>query len=182
MAARSTWVRTSDDALTAEVIVAGAGPAGATAARTLAATGVQTLLVEKAAFPRNKPCGGGISARWTREARRHHSPGIVMGQRTRAAAVRAAAAATLFVGALAGLQNVANGVTAEARSMRAQAASPRAAQPAITYEVRFPEPEHHWLEVTMTVTALGGAPLRAQMSRSSPGRYAVHEFAKNVFS
>ena len=26
------------------------------------------------------------------------------------------------------------------------------------------------------------APLRARMSRSSPGRYAVHEFAKNVFS
>ena len=47
----------------AEVIVAGAGPAGAVAARTLAKAGVQTLLVERAAFPRNKPCGGGISVR-----------------------------------------------------------------------------------------------------------------------
>jgi geranylgeranyl reductase family protein len=45
------------------VIVAGAGPAGAVAARTLAARGVSTLIVDRATFPRNKPCGGGISAR-----------------------------------------------------------------------------------------------------------------------
>ena len=45
------------------VIVAGAGPAGAVAARTLAAAGIETRLVDKAAFPRNKPCGGGISVR-----------------------------------------------------------------------------------------------------------------------
>ena len=47
----------------ADVIVAGAGPAGAVAARTLAAAGIDTLLVDRAAFPRNKPCGGGISIR-----------------------------------------------------------------------------------------------------------------------
>lgn len=47
----------------ADVIVAGAGPAGAIAARTLAAAGVHTLLVDRARFPRNKPCGGGISLR-----------------------------------------------------------------------------------------------------------------------
>lgn len=34
----------------------------------------------------------------------------------------------------------------------------------------------------MTVRGLGREPLRARMSRSSPGRYAVSEFAKNVFS
>ena len=45
------------------VIVAGAGPAGAVAARTLAAAGIETVLVDKAVFPRNKPCGGGISMR-----------------------------------------------------------------------------------------------------------------------
>jgi geranylgeranyl reductase family protein len=49
--------------LDAQVVVAGAGPAGAVAACTLAAAGVDTLLVDRAAFPRNKPCGGGISAR-----------------------------------------------------------------------------------------------------------------------
>ncbi len=47
----------------ADVIVAGAGPAGAVAARTLADAGVSTLLVDRARFPRNKPCGGGISIR-----------------------------------------------------------------------------------------------------------------------
>jgi len=47
----------------ADVIVAGAGPAGATAARHLSASGLRTLLVDRAAFPRNKPCGGGITTR-----------------------------------------------------------------------------------------------------------------------
>jgi geranylgeranyl reductase family protein len=47
----------------ADVIVAGAGPAGALAARALAAAGIDTLLVDRATFPRNKPCGGGISTR-----------------------------------------------------------------------------------------------------------------------
>jgi geranylgeranyl reductase family protein len=46
-----------------DVIVAGGGPAGAVAARTLAAAGLRTLVVDKSAFPRNKPCGGGISTR-----------------------------------------------------------------------------------------------------------------------
>lgn len=48
---------------TFDVIVAGAGPAGATAAKTLGEAGVATLLLDKGAFPRDKPCGGGISAR-----------------------------------------------------------------------------------------------------------------------
>src|SRR3954469_5829413 len=54
--------------------------------------------------------------------------------------------------------------------------------PPISYRVTFPEPEHHWMQVEMTVTNLGTQPLDARMSRSSPGRYAVAEFAKNVFS
>lgn len=48
---------------TFDVIVAGAGPAGATAAKTLGEAGVSTLLLDKSAFPRDKPCGGGISTR-----------------------------------------------------------------------------------------------------------------------
>ena len=55
------------------------------------------------------------------------------------------------------------------------------AQTPIQYRVSFPEPEHHWLQVELTVAELGAQPLRARMSRSSPGRYAVHEFAKNIF-
>jgi geranylgeranyl reductase family protein len=48
---------------TFDVIVAGAGPAGATAAKVLGEAGVSTLLLDKSSFPRDKPCGGGISAR-----------------------------------------------------------------------------------------------------------------------
>jgi len=45
------------------VLVVGAGPAGATAARTLAKAGIPVRLLDRSAFPRNKPCGGGISMR-----------------------------------------------------------------------------------------------------------------------
>jgi len=45
------------------LLVVGAGPAGATAARTLAAAGWPVWLLDRSSFPRNKPCGGGISAR-----------------------------------------------------------------------------------------------------------------------
>jgi menaquinone-9 beta-reductase len=43
------------------VVVIGAGPAGALAARQLALSGLKTLLVDKSAFPRAKVCGGCIS-------------------------------------------------------------------------------------------------------------------------
>src|SRR5882762_219014 len=45
------------------VTVVGAGPAGATAARALAKAGVTVRLLDRSNFPRNKPCGGGISIR-----------------------------------------------------------------------------------------------------------------------
>jgi geranylgeranyl reductase family protein len=48
------------------VVVVGAGPAGATAARTLALAGCRVRLLDRAVFPRNKPCGGGISLRVVR--------------------------------------------------------------------------------------------------------------------
>ncbi|WP_165986194.1 geranylgeranyl reductase family protein [Streptomyces sp. YIM 98790] len=43
-----------------DVIVVGAGPAGASAARAAAETGRRVLLLEKAELPRYKTCGGGI--------------------------------------------------------------------------------------------------------------------------
>lgn len=46
-----------------DVIVVGAGPAGATAARTLARGGLRVQLLERSRFPRNKPCGGAITMR-----------------------------------------------------------------------------------------------------------------------
>jgi geranylgeranyl reductase family protein len=46
-----------------DVIVVGAGPAGATCARICARGGLKTLLLDKDAFPRQKPCAGAVSAR-----------------------------------------------------------------------------------------------------------------------
>ncbi|MEU6444088.1 geranylgeranyl reductase family protein [Streptomyces sp. NPDC047046] len=43
-----------------DVVVVGAGPAGASAAYAAAVTGRRVLLLEKAALPRYKTCGGGI--------------------------------------------------------------------------------------------------------------------------
>lgn len=43
-----------------DCLVLGAGPAGSTAARELAARGARVLLVDRAPFPRDKPCGGGV--------------------------------------------------------------------------------------------------------------------------
>ena len=50
-----------------DVIVAGGGPAGATAAHCLAAAGVSVAILEKATFPRDKTCGGGLIARVLRD-------------------------------------------------------------------------------------------------------------------
>ncbi|MCC7184628.1 MAG: M61 family peptidase, partial [Acidobacteria bacterium] len=60
------------------------------------------------------------------------------------------------------------------QSVAAKVAPPAAA---VSYRVTFPEPEHHWMQVEVTFSGLGTRPLQARMSRSSPGRYAVHEFA-----
>jgi len=47
----------------ADVIVVGAGPAGSTAAYYLATAGLDVLLLEKTAFPREKVCGDGLTPR-----------------------------------------------------------------------------------------------------------------------
>lgn len=46
-----------------DIIVVGAGPAGATAARECAERGLQVTVLDKAEFPRDKPCGGGVNVR-----------------------------------------------------------------------------------------------------------------------
>lgn len=50
-----------------DVVVVGAGPAGATAARICAKNKLKTLLLEKNKIPREKPCAGGISPRALKE-------------------------------------------------------------------------------------------------------------------
>ena len=54
----------------ADVIVAGAGPAGAATALLLARAGVDVLLLDRAVFPRSKPCGDCLSVGATAVLRR----------------------------------------------------------------------------------------------------------------
>jgi geranylgeranyl reductase family protein len=50
-----------------EAIVVGAGPAGSTAAYRLSQAGARVLLLDRERFPRDKPCGGGLTYRAVRE-------------------------------------------------------------------------------------------------------------------
>jgi geranylgeranyl reductase family protein len=50
-----------------DAIVVGAGPAGSATAIRLAREGARVLLADRARFPRDKPCGGGVTGRAARE-------------------------------------------------------------------------------------------------------------------
>ena len=52
----------------------------------------------------------------------------------------------------------------------------------VRYEIAFPNAVHHEAEVKVTFRGLPPGALELRMSRSSPGRYALHEFAKNVYA
>src|SRR5690606_9681039 len=56
-----------------------------------------------------------------------------------------------------------------------------AAQDTISYSVSFANAAHHEAEITIEVPNVPSGPLTFRMSRSSPGRYATHEFGKNVY-
>ena len=62
-----------------------------------------------------------------------------------------------------------------ASAVRLDLASP------IRYRLSFPEPQHRWMQVEATFPELGAGALELRMSRSSPGRYSLHDFAKNVY-
>lgn len=55
------------------------------------------------------------------------------------------------------------------------------AQP-LHYELSFPNAIHHEAQITLTASQLPRKPAIFRMSRSSPGRYATHEFGKNVYA
>jgi geranylgeranyl reductase family protein len=50
-----------------DAIVVGAGPAGSVTAYRLASEGASVLLLDRARFPRDKPCGGGLTVRALRQ-------------------------------------------------------------------------------------------------------------------
>lgn len=57
------------------------------------------------------------------------------------------------------------------------------AQQEISYEVSFPNALHHEAEIKMTIPNIpANTPLKVRFARSSPGRYATHEFGKNIYN
>ncbi len=50
-----------------DAVVVGAGPAGSVTAYRLARAGARVLLLDRARFPRDKPCGGGLTVRAVRQ-------------------------------------------------------------------------------------------------------------------
>jgi predicted metalloprotease with PDZ domain len=55
-------------------------------------------------------------------------------------------------------------------------------QKAIFYKISFPNAAHHEAQVEMTIPQAPASTLRLRMSRSSAGRYATHEFGKNIYN
>jgi len=51
----------------------------------------------------------------------------------------------------------------------------------VKYDISFPNAVHNEAEITMTLNDMDAVPVQVSMSRTSPGRYALHEFSKNVY-
>ncbi|MEX0648555.1 MAG: hypothetical protein WEA56_13375 [Balneolaceae bacterium] len=56
------------------------------------------------------------------------------------------------------------------------------AQTQTRYEISFENAVHHEAEISIHFINLEEKTLEIRMSRTSPGRYALHEFAKNVYN
>ena len=98
----------------------------------------------------------------TTPGRRPH--GVALAVRSVAVAV-AVALGVVFLGPRPGSQTATSGADG----------------PVVLYELSLPAPEHRWMQVAVTVGDLPAEPLSMRMSTASPGRYARHAFAKNVF-
>ncbi|HEY2804857.1 MAG TPA: hypothetical protein VGI92_03275 [Gemmatimonadales bacterium] len=61
------------------------------------------------------------------------------------------------------------------------AGSTRLAAQEVSYDISFANAVHHEARVAMTVTGVHGRPVIFRMSASSPGRYALTGFGKNVY-
>lgn len=67
-------------------------------------------------------------------------------------------------------------------AVQAQATDPRRPADATDAEIRFPNAVHREAEVALHFRAVPAGPFEVRMARSSPGRYAAHDFAKNVYN
>ena len=52
----------------------------------------------------------------------------------------------------------------------------------VKYTISFENAVHHEAEVNITFTDISSDTFALRMPRTSPGRYAIHEFAKNVYN
>lgn len=68
------------DTMSTDVLVVGAGPAGSAAATWAARSGREVLLADAASFPRDKPCGDGLTPRAVYELRRLGLDGWLAGK------------------------------------------------------------------------------------------------------
>ena len=64
----------------------------------------------------------------------------------------------------------------------ALAALPLVGQEPVRYAVSFPHAAHHEAEVRATFSGVRQPVLEVLISRSSPGRYVLHEFPKNIYN
>ena len=55
------------------------------------------------------------------------------------------------------------------------------AQSPVSYRLSFPEAQHHRMQVEVIFPDVPSGVLEVLMSRTSPGRYAIHDFARNVY-
>ena len=59
---------------------------------------------------------------------------------------------------------------------------PSLSQDTITYTVYFPNAVHHEAEISLRLERVQSKELTAIMSKSSPGRYSIHDFGKNIYN
>src|SRR5215213_8293044 len=52
----------------------------------------------------------------------------------------------------------------------------------INYVISFPNIVHHEANISLAASDIPAGKATFRMSRSSPGRYATHEFGKNVYN
>ena len=55
------------------------------------------------------------------------------------------------------------------------------AQSPVSYRLSFPEAQHHRMQVDIVFPDVPTGTLEVLMSTTSPGRYAIHDFARNVY-
>jgi len=55
-------------------------------------------------------------------------------------------------------------------------------QKPLFYSISFPNAVHHEAEIVLTIPDAPSGAIRIRMSRSSAGRYATHEFGKNIYN